>query len=680
MLNCVVAGLHPLSFELTLARIALLLIQTGLACALGYILWYFYRIYQRHYLKSWAVAFVVFACYLAMLTAHSLISPDAGWLFWCRAALEFGYLFCSYAFAIWMLVGVREAVSGARISSRLMNQLLALVAFLAAGSVLLFLSADASAVWKITVQLNLRLLFIGAALVVAGIWLFALPYRLLIARLVAISILLWGLQMLTLALLSGWLGEGNAFLRVVLVSKHLELFLQTLLGLGLVIWLQEDERHANQQLAAKTQYLDTHDQLTGALNRDALLQELGGVIQTQVAQPLLLVMIGLDRFKTINETVGLKQGDRILREVTRRLESSILKPRLIARTGGDIFALVLQDIVTDKQRQFCLHHIEQLIEKPFSFDSGLLKLTATVGVSQYPAHAASAESLLQKANIAFHQAKRQQQRWIQYHPGMEEETARLLLLEKELAKALAEQQFVLYFQPQWNIREQRIDGFEALVRWQHPEKGLLMPGQFLPQMEQIGLMRELDMQLLEQAVQTLGRWRKQGIVLSVAVNMSPLHFEQSGLKLRIQQLLQQYEVPPTMLELEITENTAMVDMEQGRNFVTELQQMGIRVSIDDFGTGYSSLGYLRRMPIDKIKIDRSFIMDMAGSDSDMMIVKTMITLAHGLGKRILAEGVEDANQLLLLRHMACDAAQGYLIAKPLPETEALALLRQPLKF
>jgi EAL domain-containing protein (putative c-di-GMP-specific phosphodiesterase class I) len=164
-------------------------------------------------------------------------------------------------------------------------------------------------------------------------------------------------------------------------------------------------------------------------------------------------------------------------------------------------------------------------------------------------------------------------------------------------------------------------------------------------------------------------------MLPVAVNMSPIHFEQEGLKLKIQQLLELYQVPSSMLELEITEDTAMGDMEKGSNYVTELQQMGIRVSIDDFGTGYSSLGYLRKMPIDKIKIDRSFITDMAGSDSDMMIVKTMITLAHGLGKRILAEGVEDENQLGLLRHMACDAVQGYLIAKPLPESDALALLQ-----
>lgn len=664
-----------MSTELILSRLSLFFIQTGLALVLMLVLWHFYRIYQRHYLKSWALAFLLFACYVLSLTAYSMLNSQQGRFAVLPALLEFSYIFSCYAFAIWVLVGVREAVTTERIPARLVNQLLLLVALLALVSVLLFAFDSSLNPWKYYLQVNLRLLFIGSALLVAGVWLFTLANKTFVTRLVGCSVLLWGVQQILVALISVWLGQGSTLDRVVLISKHLELFCQTILGLGLIIWLQEDERLANQQLTAKTRYLDSHDHLTGALNRDALLEQLTDLLQQP--QPLLLIMLGLDRFKTVNESVGLKQGDRILREVNRRFEASILKPRLIARTGGDIFALVLTDVHTEKQRQFSLQHLEQQVEKPFNFDNSQLKLTASMGIALYPEHAGSAETLLQKANIAFHHAKRQQLRWVQYQLGMEEESARLLLLEKELLRAIEQDELVLYFQPQWNMREQRIDAYEALVRWQHPERGLLMPGQFLPAVAQLGLSQKLDLVLLEKAVATLGRWRAQRIMLPLAVNMSPIHFEQDGLKQKIQQLLQQYQVPPTMLELEITENTAMGDMEKGSNFVTELQQMGIRVSIDDFGTGYSSLGYLRKMPIDKIKIDRSFIMDMAGSDSDMMIVKTMITLAHGLGKRILAEGVEDEHQFSLLRHMACDAVQGYLIAKPLPEAEALALLKRP---
>lgn len=663
-----------LSFELTLARVALLMIQSGLAFMISLVLWHFYRIYHRHYLKSWAIAFQCFAVFILVFVLYSsyVVYQEVSLLL--MIITEVSYILLGYAFAIWILVGVREAITGHRIAPRLVNQLLILVLFISLASVLFFLPEQNMTIWKYAVQVNLRQLFMGTTLLVSGFWLFAMTNRLFITRSVATVFVLWGTQLLVLATLSSWLGQTEFFTKVTVVMKHLELLWVALLGMGLIIWLQEDERIANKELTAKTQYLDTHDQLTGALNRDALLTELNALCGNHPSS-LLTVMIGLDRFKTVNESVGIKQGDRILREVTRRFETSVLKPCLIARSGGDIFVLVLADIDTEKQRQFCLQHLEHLIEKPFNFDSGLLKLTATLGVARYPDHATSAETLLQKANIAFHQAKREQQRWLQYQPGMEEESAKLLMLEKELLEAMRTKQFVLFFQPQFNLREQKIDGVEALVRWQHPVKGLLMPGQFLPQMQQLGLMRELDLLLLDIAIATLGRWRKMGIQLSIAVNMTPIHFEQPGLKIKLQELLQKYEVPTSALELEITENTAMGDMELGRNVISELQQMGIRVSIDDFGTGYSSLAYLRRMPIEKIKIDRSFITDMAGSDSDMMIVKTMITLAHGLGKRILAEGVEDENQLGLLKRMSCDAVQGYLIAKPLTEEQFLEMLR-----
>lgn len=664
-----------LSFELTLARVALLMIQAGLAFMISLVLWHFYRIYHRHYLKSWAIAFNCFAVFTLIFVFYSSFVVYQNVSLLLMIITEVSYILLGYAFAIWTLVGVREATTGQRIAARLVNQLLLLVLVISLASVLFFLPEQNMTIWKYAVQVNLRQLFIGTTLLVSGFWLFAMTNRLFITRSVATVFVLWGLQLLVLATLSSWLGQTEFFTKVTVVMKHLELLWVALLGMGLIIWLQEDERIANKELTAKTQYLDTHDQLTGALNRDALLTELNTLCGMNPTS-LLTVMIGLDRFKMVNESVGIKQGDRILREVTRRFETSVLKPSLIARSGGDIFVLVLADIDTDKQRQFCLQHLEHLIEKPFNFDSGLLKLTATLGVARYPDHATSAETLLQKANIAFHQAKREQQRWLQYQPGMEEESAKLLMLEKELLEAMRSKQFVLFFQPQFNLRDQKIDGVEALVRWQHPDKGLLMPGQFLPQMQQLGLMRELDLLLLDIAIATLGRWRKMGVQQSIAVNMTPIHFEQPGLKTKLQELLQKYEVPTSLLELEITENTAMGDMELGRNVITELQQMGIRVSIDDFGTGYSSLAYLRRMPIDKIKIDRSFITDMAGSDSDMMIVKTMITLAHGLGKRILAEGVEDENQLGLLKRMSCDAVQGYLIAKPLAENDFLELLRQ----
>ena len=324
--------------------------------------------------------------------------------------------------------------------------------------------------------------------------------------------------------------------------------------------------------------------------------------------------------------------------------------------------------------------MQQLVEKRFDTIAGPLQLSCTIGIACAPTDADSAERLLQKANIAFHQAKRLQAKHLAYQAGMEDESTRLLSWETELLSAMQNDELILYFQPQINLHDNKLDAFEVLVRWQHPQKGFLMPGQFLPFVEQLGLSRQLDFWVLKKAVQTISQWRQSALQVPLAVNMSPLHFQQDGLKQQIQQLLLQHSVSPELLELEITENTAMHDMEKGSNHVLELQQMGIRVSIDDFGTGYSSLAYLRRMPIDKIKIDRSFVMDMAGNDSDMMIVKTMIKLAHGLGKRILAEGVETEVQLQLLQGMSCDAVQGYYIARPLSEPDAQAFARKRLSL
>ncbi|MDF3123861.1 GGDEF domain-containing phosphodiesterase [Rheinheimera sp. 1928-s] len=655
-----------------LARTLLHLTQIGFAITLSALLWYFFRIYQRNYLKSWAIAFCCFTAYATFVLVDVFWRPvfAAAWL---GQMVKFLLICFCYGFAVWILVGVFEAVKQQRLAARKVNQLLLLVTGISFLSVVPFLLFEQLQDWVVYLQLYMRLLLIGAALCVAGFWLWSLTKLIFATKVVASAMLAWGLLFLGSASTIVWQKTEVDYYQVAMYFKHLELLIQVILGLGLIIWLQEDERSTNQQLTAKTQYLDSHDPLTGALNRDALLRELALLLQNNAA--LTLLMIGLDSFKVVNESVGLKQGDRILREVNRRFESSIVKPRLIARTGGDIFALVLDDCSTDRQKLFALQHLEQLIEKPFTTDNGLIKLTASIGLACAPQHAVEADLLLQKANIAFHHCKRQQQRCTFYQPGMEEESARLLSLEKDLLLALEQDQFIFYFQPQWDLREQRIEAFEALVRWEHPQKGLLMPGQFLPLVEQVGLSKDLDLLLLEKAVSTLAEWKKQGInSIPIAVNMSPVHFQVDGLKGRIQQLLLKYQVSPAVLELEITENTAMGDMEKGSNYINELQQMGIRVSIDDFGTGYSSLGYLRKMPIDKIKIDRSFVTDMAANDSDMMIVKTMITLAHGLGKRILAEGVETETQLQLLRTLACDAIQGYLLSKPLPEAEALALL------
>nr|WP_301003647.1 bifunctional diguanylate cyclase/phosphodiesterase [Arsukibacterium sp.] len=645
-----------------------------MALLMALLFWYYLRIYQQTYLKVWLLAFLAFAGYqVAILLLYTTDLGQSN----VRLPLAVLIHFACYSFALLMLLGNRLQfpVNSGQTKPKPVYRYFVIFFLLSCAGILLPLLLPALAAWQQVLESQFRLVLTGILLLMAGTGLWQSKSRGFGPTLASAVLVVWGL--LYLGGVFGNLLQLSSFssLNFIFIYKSIELALLVTLGFSLVIWLQENERSTNLKLTEKTRYLDQHDQLTGALNRDALLIKLDQLIATANVGNVYLVMLGLDKFKNVNESVGLKQGDRILREVIRRFEQSIVKPVLIARTGGDIFALVLADVVNEKQLQYTLQHVQQLVEKPFLLDSGPVKLTTSIGLSQYPLHAGSAEQLLQQANIAFHQAKRLQASWLSYQTGMEEETARLLAWESELLQAVSENQFVLYYQPQLSLRTNLLEGFEVLVRWQHPQRGLLMPGEFLPLCEQLGLSQVLDLVILRNAIASIQRWQQQGIHIPLAINMSPIHFEQEGLKQELKGLLQQYAVSPEMVELEVTENTAMQDMEKGSNFALELQQMGIKVSIDDFGTGYSSLAYLRKMPIEKIKIDRSFVMDMTSNDSDMMIVKTMIKLAHGLGKRILAEGVETVEQLNLLRNLSCDAVQGYYIAKPLPEAEALTFFK-----
>lgn len=657
------------------ARLAIYSTQVGVALLLSFLLWNFSRIYQQSYLRSWFTALFAFAMYQLMILLQWLMAPPEPLM----VLMQFVTVAGSYGFAIFLLRGMRqtrEPAAGSWLSELSSKALWLIICIVTALSVLPFVWFNGADSWQEYYQVYLRLLLMSILLLSAALSLLQRIENSLGQRLAVFAMAFWGALYLTFTIWRLLSNQPMADSQWTLVYKCTELFLLCCLGLALLIWLHEHERSTNLQLTEKTRYLNRYDQLTGALNRDALLLQLQDIMTQKATEPLYLLMLGLDKFKTVNESVGLKQGDLVLQQLNKRLENSILKPALVARTGGDIFALLLTQISSDTQLQFALRHLQQLVEKCFDLPGGQLQLTCTIGMACSTTDSTTADGLLQKANIAFHQAKRWQTRCLAYKAGMEDESARLISWETELLNAMQQNELVLYFQPQLNIRDNKIDAFEVLVRWQHPQKGFLMPGQFLPFVEQLGLSRQLDFWILQKAVETISRWRQLHIHLPLAVNMSPLHFQQDGLKQQIQQLLQQYKVAPDLLELEITENAAMHDMEKGSNHVIELQQMGIRVSIDDFGTGYSSLAYLRRMPIDKIKIDRSFVMDMAGNDSDMMIVKTMIKLAHGLGKRILAEGVETAVQLELLRNMSCDAVQGYYIAKPLAEEDALTLVKK----
>jgi len=421
----------------------------------------------------------------------------------------------------------------------------------------------------------------------------------------------------------------------------------------------------------KAQYLGKHDSLTGALNRQQVMEKLPLIIQKSESSQrnLAVFLLDIKRFKFVNDTYGLKVGDAILGEIASRLDGSIFLPQVIGRLSGDSFVFVI-DGVDEKQQVAAIDHLHGLINRAYYIKQHKVLLQCSIGYCLYPQDGMLAEDLLQKANLALAQAESQNIATVKYIEGMQSHGRRLLAMEKEIRNGFEKHEFVLYYQPQLNLLNNRIEGFEALVRWQHPNRGLLQPADFLPDIESLNLFSDLDSYVLEEACQGIARWYKAyNRRVTVAVNITAVEFQDPKLIENIQALLFKYQIPPRCLDLEITENVVITEMKTAMNTIVTLQNMGIKVSIDDFGTGYSSLAYLRKLPIDKIKIDKSFIEEVESNDSDFTIVKSMVELSHGLGKRVLAEGVETEEQLRLLRNIGCDAVQGYYVSKPVPEND-----------
>jgi len=444
---------------------------------------------------------------------------------------------------------------------------------------------------------------------------------------------------------------------------------KSILGFTLLIWMYGSERNKADRAINRAQYLGKHDALTGALNREQIIEKLPNAIKLaeNKQQKLVIYLIDIKHFKYVNDTYGLKVGDVVLGEIANRLTASLMLPQVVGRLSGDSFAFAIE-IHDDNQQEKAALHLHEMIARPFLVEHYEVNVQASIGYCVAPLDGSDAEGLLHKANLALYQAEINNISSVKYVAGMQAHGKHLVETEKAIREGLNNQEFILYFQPQLNLLTNRIDAVEALVRWQHPEKGLLSPAQFLDDFEALGLNEELDNYVLELACKTNADWyQKYKRRVTIAVNISAVEFQDEKIISKIQTLLFKYDMPSVNLELEITENVVMTDIKSAMDTIVVLQNMGIKVSIDDFGTGYSSLAYLRELPIDKIKIDQSFIKDFARNDSDLTIVKSMIKLSHGLGKRVLAEGVETSEQLQLLRTLGCDAVQGYFINRPLAE-------------
>jgi diguanylate cyclase (GGDEF)-like protein/PAS domain S-box-containing protein len=434
------------------------------------------------------------------------------------------------------------------------------------------------------------------------------------------------------------------------------------------------QTHA-QQLAL--QHQATHDSLTGLPNRQLLQDRLNHIIREarHAGERVALITLYLDRFKDINNTLGHDVGDRLLVQMATRLRQLVERSAFVAREGGDEFA-VLMPRADPEQAQQLARRILVAMEQPFEIDMGSdvplqsFLLGATIGVALFPEHGADAGTLIRHADVAMYQAKRLNSGVALYEPGQDQHSPERLGLLGELRRAISDNELVLHYQPIIDIATRRMTGVEALVRWNHPTRGLLAPDHFVPLAEHTGLIRSLDRWVVQAALRSRQDWARQGIDLDMSVNLSVGSLQDVLIAEWLIEQLRSSKVAAGRLQVEVTESAMMTEPERAVEVLTRLAATGVSIAVDDFGTGYSSLAYLKRLPLHKIKIDKSFVINMAENDDDTMIVHSTIELAHNLNFAVVAEGVENAQSWSLLKALRCDAAQGWHIAKAMP-AEAL---------
>jgi diguanylate cyclase (GGDEF)-like protein/PAS domain S-box-containing protein len=426
------------------------------------------------------------------------------------------------------------------------------------------------------------------------------------------------------------------------------------------------------RLSELNRHQSLHDSLTGLPNRACFGQQVEhaiGVADHDGSQ-LAVLLMDLDRFKEINDTLGHRYGDLLLVELARRLESVLRRSDTVARLGGDEFGILvrqLSDSANDLSQ--ALERILAALEQPFQTDGLPLYVEASIGVARYPEHGGDVDLLLQRADVAMYLAKETGSPHAEYAIELDRHDTTSLTLLSELPRAISERELILHYQPKLDVRSGELAGIEALTRWQHPTRGLIPPGDFVPAAEKTALIQPLTRYVLDEALGQVARWDAEGHALNVAVNLSMRNLHDPTLPEQVARLLQKWELPGHRLTLEITESAIVSDPVRTADVIRRLKELGVGIAIDDFGTGYTSLAYLARLAITELKVDRSFVQDMQSDTDDAAIVRSIITLGHDLGLEVVAEGVESKATYDQLALLGCDTIQGYWLSRPLPPRE-----------
>jgi diguanylate cyclase (GGDEF)-like protein len=433
-------------------------------------------------------------------------------------------------------------------------------------------------------------------------------------------------------------------------------------------------REATRELAetrAENEHQALHDSLTDLPNRELFQRRLAEAIEAAARRDgrIAVMLMDLDHFKEINDTLGHHFGDRLLQEIGPRLSTVLRDGDTMARLGGDEFGVLLADLPDDGVASSIATRLLEELSRPVSIEGLALDVSGSLGIAVYPAQGRTAESLLRRADVAMYAAKEAGGGYERYSPDMDQHSPSRLTLVSQVRPALERGEFEMHYQPKVRLSDGRVAGAEALVRWLHPERGSVPPDEFIPLVERTVLLGPLTFHVMEQVMRQWRVWADDGMAIPIAVNLSPRSLLDRSLPATVQSMLERFDMAPPFLRLELTEHFLMSDSGRSSTVLDELAAVGVSLSIDDFGTGYSSLSHLKRLPIDEIKVDRSFVIDMNSDANDFLIVRATVELGKHLGLRVVAEGVEDREAFDRLADFGCDEAQGFYISRPMPSDE-----------
>jgi len=420
-----------------------------------------------------------------------------------------------------------------------------------------------------------------------------------------------------------------------------------------------------------------HDSLTSLPNRRLMMARIDQCIAAAQAERkgLAILILDLNRFKEVNDTLGHHYGDQLLAALAPRLLSAISATDVVARLGGDEFGFVLEDVRVEQACNICQRLLE-VVDQPFMIEGHGVSVGGSVGIAMYPQHGDEAQSLLQHADVAMYEAKRHGLGYAVYAAEQDQYSLNRLRVVTSLRDRALFDQLAIHYQPKISLKDGRVCGLEALLRWHHPTLGEISPDNFIPVAERVGVMRKITLWVLENAIVQMEAWQKAGWQFQVAVNLSMRNLGDENLPQDIRKIIEAHAIAPFLITLEVTESGMMVNPRLAQEILVKLNALGLPSSIDDFGSGYSSLAYLKSLPATEIKIDKSFVLNMTHDESDAVIVHSTIAMAHNMGYRVVAEGVENAEILELLQVLGCDVVQGYYFSQALPAEQVVAWAEQ----